>query len=134
MCEILCGAGGAYCQLCTASLKYLKDINMVRAGFPIYRTISDAKELFPIVDRDDYLSLTSSLRLGITNEPISERNIMARPLRSYTCVFRWHMLLIHQLNAGKSIWSPTSKLIETSKKSVVISYSRKLVKNRSAFQ
>ena len=32
MCGILSGAGRAHCQLCAASLKYLKDIEMVRAG------------------------------------------------------------------------------------------------------
>ena len=42
MCGILSGAGGAHCQLCTASLKDLKDIEMVRAGFPINRNISEA--------------------------------------------------------------------------------------------
>ena len=74
---------------------------MVRAGFPINRTIT-AKELFIIVDKDDYVSIPSSQRLGIAHEPILETNIMATsPLHSYTCVFRWHMLLIYHLNAGK---------------------------------
>ena len=117
MCGILSGAGGAHCQLCTAGIKDLKDIEMVRAGFPINRHISDAKELFGYVDKDDYLSLPSSQRLGITHEPISEINIMAAsPLHSYTCVFRWYMLLIYHLQAGKSIWSPTSRQIETARK------------------
>ena len=113
MTGILSGAGGAHCQLCTANIKDLKDIEMVRAGFPINRHISDAKELFGYVDKDEYLSLTSSQRLGITHEPISEINIMAAsPLHSYTCVFRWYMLLIYHLQAGRS----TSKHIETSRK------------------
>ena len=117
MCGILSGAGGVHCQLCTASIKDLKDIEMVRAGFPINRHISDAKELFEYVDKDDYLSLPSGQRLGITHEPISEINIMAAsPLHSYTCVFRWYMLLIYHLQAGRLIWSPTSKQIETSRK------------------
>ena len=117
MSGILSGAGGAHCQLCTASLKDLKDIEMVRAGFPINRSISDAKELFTLVDKDEYLSLPSNKRLGLTHEPISDINILsASPLHSYTCVFRWYMLLIYHLQAGKSIWSPTSKAIESSKK------------------
>ena len=116
MCGILRGAGGAQCQLCTASLKDLKDIEMVRAGFPINRNISDAMKLFSIVDKDDYLSLPSNQSLGITHEPISEINIMsASPLHSYTWVFRWYMLLIYHLQAGKFTWSPTSKHIESSK-------------------
>ena len=32
---ILSGAGGAHCQLCTANLKEIKDLEMVRAGFEI---------------------------------------------------------------------------------------------------
>ena len=75
MSGILSGAGGTHCQLCTANLKELKDLEMVRAGFPINRQIFDAKELFTFVDKDEYLSLPSSQRLGITHEPVSEKNI-----------------------------------------------------------
>ena len=57
MSGILSGAGGAHCQLCTASFKDLKDIEMVRAGFPINRHISDAKELFGYFDRTSTLAL-----------------------------------------------------------------------------
>ena len=67
MCEFISGAGSAHCQLCTASFKDLKDIEMIRAGFPINRHISDAKELFEYVDKDEYLSLPSSQMLGITH-------------------------------------------------------------------
>ena len=73
MSGILSGAGGAHCQLCTANLRELKDLEMVRAGFPINRQILDAKELFTFVDKDEYLSLPSSQRLGITHEPVSDK-------------------------------------------------------------
>lgn len=46
MSGILSGAGGANCQLCTANLAELKDIELVRSGYPINRTISSAKEIF----------------------------------------------------------------------------------------
>ena len=46
MSGILSGAGGASCQLCTANKQELKDLELVRAGFPINRHIADAKELF----------------------------------------------------------------------------------------
>ena len=82
MSGILSGAGGAHCQLCTANLRELKDLEMVRAGFPINRQILDAKELFTFVDKDEYLSLPSSQRLGITHEPVSDK-IFYR-LRLYT--------------------------------------------------
>ena len=117
MCGILSGAGGARCQLCTASIGDTKDIEMVRGGFPINRHISDAKEIFAIVDEDDFLSLRSSQRFGLTHEPLSDINIMAAsPLHSYTCVFRWYMLLLYHLQAGKSVWKPTSPPIETARK------------------
>ena len=128
MCGILSGAGGAHCQLCTASIKDLKDIEMVRAGFPINRHISDAKELFEHVDKDDYLSLPSGQRFGITHEPISEINIMAAsPLHSCTCVFRWFMLLIYHLQAGRLIWSPTSTRLRHQENFVADSFSKKQV-------
>ena len=96
MSGILSGAGGAHCQLCTANLKELKDLEMVRAGFLINRQILDAKELYTFVDKDEYLSLPSSQRLGITHEPVSDKNILsASPLHGYICVFRWFMLLVY---------------------------------------
>ena len=125
MCGILSGAEGAHCQLCTASMKYIKDIKIVRAVFPINRHISDAKDLFTLVDEDDYLSLPSSERSGITHEPLSDVNTMAAsPLHIFTCVFRWYMFLIYHLQAGKSVWSPTSKPIG----SAIKFYSKFLVK------
>ena len=117
MSGILCGAGGAHCQLCTANLDEIKDLEMVRGGFPINRNISDAIDLFNFVDKEEFLALPSIERLGITREPVSEKNIMsASPLHSYTCVFRWFMLLVYHLQLEKCSWNPTSIQIETSKK------------------
>ena len=114
MSGILSGAGGAHCQLCTANLKELKDLEIVRAGFPINRHILDAIELFTFVDKDEYLSLHSSQRLGITHEPVSDKNIFSpSPLHSYTCVF---MLLVYHSQLGKFVWSPTSNAVNASKK------------------
>ena len=98
-------------------MKDIKDIEMVRGGFLINRHISDAKGLFTLVDKDDYLSLPSSQRLGITHELLSDIDIMAASiLHNYTCVFRWYMLLIYHLQARKSVWSPTSKPIDSARK------------------
>ena len=117
MSAILSGAGGAHCQLCTASKEDLHDLELVRAGYPINRTVSDAIELFTFVDKDEFLNLTSTKRLAITHEPVSEKDIIpAAPLHSYTCIFRWYMMLIYHLQSGKFKWSPTSKHIEASKK------------------
>ena len=117
MSGILSGAGGAHCQLCTANLDEIKDLEMVRGGFPINRNISDAIDLFNFVDKEEFLALPSIERLGITHEPVSDKNIMsASPLHSYTCIFRWFMLLVYHLQLEKCSWNPTSKQIETCKK------------------
>ena len=42
--KILCGAGGAFCQFCTATFKQIHDQD-VKDGFPINPSITDAKVL-----------------------------------------------------------------------------------------
>ena len=104
MSGILSGVSGASCQLCTANKQELKDLELVRTGFPINRHIADAKELFNYVDRDEYLSLPHSDRLGMTHEPLSNINILsASHLHSYTCVFHWFMLLVYHLKSGRLV-------------------------------
>ena len=46
MAAILSGAGGASCQMCTATQNDLMDRELVVDGFPINRTISDTMQLF----------------------------------------------------------------------------------------
>ena len=46
MSATLIGAGGASCQLCTATFSELKDLELVKNGFPINMTINSAKEIF----------------------------------------------------------------------------------------
>ena len=110
MSGILTGAGGAKCQLCTATFEELHDIELVRSGFPINRTISAARDIFASVDKDEFLALPSQERFGLTHEPLSEiETIPASPLHSYTCVFRWYMTLVYHLHSGSTKWSPTSR-------------------------
>ncbi|KAI6655397.1 hypothetical protein LOD99_2232 [Oopsacas minuta] len=113
----LSGASGASCQLCTASFAELTDLELVRSGFPINRTITSAKEIFSIVNTENYLLLPSKDRCGLTHEPISEIDIIpASPLHAYTCVFRWFMLLIYHMRSGTFKWLPTSRVIKDSMK------------------
>ena len=49
MAQILSGAGGANCHLCTATLKQIHDLEFVLEGFPINRAIHDAR-IFEEVD------------------------------------------------------------------------------------
>ena len=104
----LSGAGGASCQLCTANHTQLKDLNLIRDGFPINRFIHDAKNLFnDVSNHEEFLKLDSKSRYGLTHPPISEKDILAvSPLHSYLCVFRWLMLVLYHLDAGTTKWSP----------------------------
>ncbi|KAI6655659.1 hypothetical protein LOD99_1799 [Oopsacas minuta] len=116
MAGILSGAGGASCQLCTATHKELNDRELIIQGFPINRYITDAIQLFgEIEDSHSFFSLPSNQRCNITHEPTSTINILpASPLHSYTGIFRWFNLLIYHLNCGKRTWSPTSLTIKNS--------------------
>ena len=96
MAGMLSGAGGAHCQLCTANFNELHDLELVHSGFPIIRSITVAKEIFSEVDREDFLSLPSVKRFGLTHEPISDINIICSPpLHAYTCILRWFMTLVY---------------------------------------
>ena len=95
MAGILSGVVGAHCQLCTATFKQLHDLELIREGFPINRSISAAKEIFHSVNKEEFLSLASNDRFGLTHEPVSDIDIIsASPLHAYICIFRWFMTLV----------------------------------------
>ena len=54
MAATLSGAGGASCQLCTASHKQLKDLDLISDGFPINRFIYSAIEIFNDVNIENF--------------------------------------------------------------------------------
>ena len=83
MAGILSGAGGAHCQLCTATFKQLHDIDLIRDGFPINRSISAAKELLNSVNKEEFLSLPSEERFGLIHKPISDIDIICSCLYVY---------------------------------------------------
>ncbi|KAI6646218.1 Dna-mediated transposase [Oopsacas minuta] len=116
MASILSGAGGASCQLCTATQKELKDRDLILQGYPINRNISDAIQLFgELEDIDAFFSLPTNQRFNLTHQPLSTIDILpASPLHSYTCIFRWFNLLVYHLNCNKLTWSPSSKEIKDS--------------------
>ena len=117
MAGLLSGAGGAHCQLCTATFKQLHDLELIREGFPINRSISAAKEIFDSVNKEEFLSLASNDRFGLTHEPVSDIDILcASPLHAYTCIFRWFMTLVYHLQSGTRKWSPSSIGIKNSMK------------------
>ena len=117
--SFLSGAGGASCQLCTATREQLTDMELVECGYPLNRHVKDAIDIFNDVNEEEFLRLpsekrNSSLKL-ITHLPMSNIDILsASPLHSYLCVFRWFMLLIYHLDAGQRKCSPTSPKIHLS--------------------
>ena len=115
MSATLSGAGGASCQLYTANHTQLKDLDLIRNGFPINRFIH-AKELFnDVSSHEQFLKLDSKSRYGLTHPPISEKDILpASPLHSYLCVVRWLMLVIYHLDADTTKWLPTSSQVQKS--------------------
>ena len=80
MAAILDGAGGASCHLCTITRDQLKDIDLIKQGFPINRSIEKAFQIFEDVDEDEFLSLPSKDRLGITHKSLSDENILSASL------------------------------------------------------
>ncbi|KAI6651055.1 hypothetical protein LOD99_5632 [Oopsacas minuta] len=84
MLGILSRAGDAHCQLCTANKSELKDLEIVRSGFPINRSITTAKEIFSIVDEEEYFLLPFIQHHGLTHPPLSSIDIIpASPLHTF---------------------------------------------------
>ena len=112
MAAILDGAGGAPCHLCTCTRNQMMDIELIKQGIPINRSIDSAIEIFAEVDEDDFLSLPSNERFGLTHKPLSEENILsASPLHGNLRVFGWFMQLVYHIQAGEKKWIPSSPKI-----------------------
>ena len=128
MAKILSGAGGASCQMCTATFAQIHDIGFVQEGFSINRKIQDARILFEEVNEDDFLSLPSNERFNLTHKPISEKDIIsASPLHAYLRTFSWFLLLVSHLQAGSIIkWSPSSAKVLSAKKFITSLIEEKL--------
>ncbi|KAI6658404.1 hypothetical protein LOD99_15206 [Oopsacas minuta] len=128
MAKILSGAGGANCQMCTATFQQIHDISIVQNGFPINRTIRDALDVFDEVDEEEFLSLPTNQRFNLTHKPISEKDIIsASPLHAYLRTFSWFLLLICHLQCGAiQKWSPTSPIILEVKKFITSLIEEKL--------
>ena len=103
MAAILYGAGGASCQVCTATHEDLKDRELVEDGFTINRIIIDAIQLFgELDDIDGFFAVPSNERYNQTHQPKSKVNfIAASPIHSYACIFKWFNLLVYYLHIGK---------------------------------
>lgn len=122
MSKVLSGAGGANCQLCTTSFGQLKDLHLIRDGYPINRTITAAKMIFQDdhFNESEFFSLPSDERFNLTHQPASDQDIIsASPLHSYLRVFSWFMDLIAHLSIGRTNkWAPSSRPILESRKFV----------------
>ena len=108
-------------QVCTARFDQIHDIDFVLQGFPINRTIQDAKILFQEVEEEEFLSLKSDDRYNITHPPASDKDIVsASPLHAYLRCFAWFFKLICHLVAGETDNWSSSSVSET--KRVIISF------------
>ena len=115
MAAILDGAGCASCHLCTCSKDQLKNIDLIKQGFPINRSISLALKIFNEVDENEFISLPSKDRFGITHKPLLDENILsAFSLYGYLRIFRWFMQFVYHPQAGEKNWTPTSAKIRQS--------------------
>ena len=111
----LSGAGGASCQLCTATREQLKNMELVECGYPINRHVKDAIDIFSDVNEEEFLKLPSEKTHLLTHLPMSNIDILsASPLHSYLSEFSLFMLLIYHLDAGQRKWSLTSPKIHQS--------------------
>ena len=61
---ILSGPGGTSCQMCTATNIDFKDKDLVVHGFPINRTITDARQLFLDIEETGYILAFSKMSLS----------------------------------------------------------------------
>ena len=83
MAAILDGAG-ASCHLCTTTKELINDIELIQQGFPINRSIHSANQIFDDMDEEEFLSLRSKERFGITHKPSSDlNNLSASPFHGY---------------------------------------------------
>ena len=81
--------------------KVRKNLDFVRTGYPINRTISSAKQIFDEVDLEEFLSRPSEQRFQITEKITSEHDILpSSPLHCMLRVFGWFMTLLYHLKAG----------------------------------
>ena len=98
----------------------LKDIYIIREGYPVNRTITNAKMIFQDEDFNeiDFFSLQTNDRYKLTHKPLSEQDIIsASPLHSYLRIFSWFMDLLGHLCCGKTVkWSPSSRVISDSRR------------------
>ena len=109
MAAILDGAGRTSCHLCTATKEQLNDIGLIQQGFPVNRFIKSDNQIFHEIDEDEFLSLPSKERFGITLKPLSDIDILsASPLHGYLGIFGWFMQLVYHLQAGTKKWTRTS--------------------------
>ena len=87
MVGILSGAGGAKCQLCTATNEQIKDLTLIRSGFSINRCIEDAEQIFILRNIEEFLKLSSEHRFGLTHLPASEKDITQFPPFTVTSAY-----------------------------------------------
>lgn len=113
--SLLSGLGGAYCVMCTASRISGNDIDMIKCGFPIDRSIQQIKEICEKLQIYDDSEETFQIkktkndyhtRMVVTQYPISIEDIFfISPLHASLRNFDWLLKVVYHASAGHLSWS-----------------------------
>lgn len=105
---ILSGLGGAFCCLCTFSEAQCNDIDLIRNGFSINRSLEQTLE---ICQNEFHLEKNRrkgdyGVRMGVTDVPITKENLNTlHPLHNLLRAFDWIYKICYHATAGHLSWS-----------------------------
>ena len=69
--KTITGLGGAFCTMCLATLKDAHDLDFIKDGFKIVRSMEQVSRTYnKLVDEDRFDKASSAVRSGITNQPL----------------------------------------------------------------
>ena len=106
--SLLSGCGGAFCCLCTNSQAECNDIERIKAGFLIDRTLDQTLE---ICEKNLHLSKNRktgdcNVRKGVTQQPITIEDISnLHPLHNILRCFGWIYKICYHATASHYTWS-----------------------------
>ena len=103
--DLLMGSGGAYCDVCTHSKEDCLDVELIKAGIPINRTVQSCNEVFERLQDDDGCIFRQkgdySERQGQTSKPILKEEILSvQVLHSLLRCFDHFMKIVTYVKAG----------------------------------
>ena len=108
--DLLMGSGGAYCDVCTHSKEDCLDVELIKAGIPINRTVQSCNDIFERLQDDDGCIFRQkgdySERQGQTSKPILKEEILSvQVLHSLLRCFDHFMKIVTYVKAGVYNWA-----------------------------